>query len=272
MLFIFVAFLEQQKQLKLQQKELALTREEFNQQNNTSKLQRFENTFFNLVSIQNQILKDIVHDNGVKTRLNNYVEKEEYKGREFFNFIKEQIESDYLIIKKAITGEEFLDETRHIKIPVDSVLGKYEMTRQELIDEYTENDGSFDELSLSLKCDKIIFEKYQYKYAHYFRHLYRILKLIYETEKLEKIGVEDVVKIQEIELRFRNYSKFLQAQMSTSELFIMFYNSLKFEKMKELVNKYDFLENLQKELLMDISHTKFYDFKFKSKSNYFKNK
>lgn len=45
---------------KLQKHELDATRDEFKQQNETTKLQRFETTFFNLLALYNQIKKDLV--------------------------------------------------------------------------------------------------------------------------------------------------------------------------------------------------------------------
>ncbi len=46
---IIVTILMQREELKSQREELALTRKEFHSQNKTMKLQRFENTFFNLL-------------------------------------------------------------------------------------------------------------------------------------------------------------------------------------------------------------------------------
>jgi hypothetical protein len=44
---------------RLQKKELDATRAEFQQQNETTKLQRFETTFFNLITLYTQIKKDL---------------------------------------------------------------------------------------------------------------------------------------------------------------------------------------------------------------------
>lgn len=49
----------QQKELKQNTQELALQREEFKEQNKTLKLQRFENTFFNMLSLQQEITNNI---------------------------------------------------------------------------------------------------------------------------------------------------------------------------------------------------------------------
>ena len=49
----------QREDLKLQYDELHAQREEFEQQNMTLKLQRFENTFFNMMQLQQQIVNDL---------------------------------------------------------------------------------------------------------------------------------------------------------------------------------------------------------------------
>ncbi len=54
---IIYTILLQRNELELQRKELRLTRNEFKDQNNTLKRQRFENTFFNMLNLQSQIVE-----------------------------------------------------------------------------------------------------------------------------------------------------------------------------------------------------------------------
>jgi len=56
---IIITILMQREELQLQRKELAQTRHEFAQQNETMRLQRFENTFFNLLQLHHQIVEGI---------------------------------------------------------------------------------------------------------------------------------------------------------------------------------------------------------------------
>ncbi len=53
---LIYAILLQQEELSLQRNELRLTREEFSSQNKTLAKQRFENTFFNMLSLHNEIV------------------------------------------------------------------------------------------------------------------------------------------------------------------------------------------------------------------------
>ena len=71
---IFTIFL-QKRELALQREELEETRKEFTQQNDTLKKQRFENTFFQLLRLHN----DIVDKLKIKA-----VDGETYSSREFF--------------------------------------------------------------------------------------------------------------------------------------------------------------------------------------------
>ena len=52
---IIYTIFQQKKELSLQRLEISKTREEFVTQNTTLRLQRFENTFFNLLNLHHQI-------------------------------------------------------------------------------------------------------------------------------------------------------------------------------------------------------------------------
>jgi len=57
--FLIVTVLMQRKELEFQRQELRDTRKEFITQNKTLKTQLFENTFFNMLSLHNQIVNDM---------------------------------------------------------------------------------------------------------------------------------------------------------------------------------------------------------------------
>ncbi|RZJ64922.1 MAG: hypothetical protein EOO45_17555, partial [Flavobacterium sp.] len=54
--------------------------------------------------------------------------------------------------------------------------------------------------------------------------------------------------------KFAKFSEFVQAQMAIPELFLLFYNSLSFPKLQSLLKRYNVLENLPLESLLDKSH------------------
>ena len=61
---VIVAIFIERHELTLQRKDLSLQRKEFATQNETLQLQRFENTFFNMLTLQQRIVLDLCHKDG----------------------------------------------------------------------------------------------------------------------------------------------------------------------------------------------------------------
>lgn len=101
---LIVTLIYQKEELKFQRDELAETRkelqgqrEEFEEQNKTLKRQRFENTFFNMLSLQQAIINNLSYENPVQneTELMRYdVKQRTYKNRFVFEGLYE-----YAIVK-----------------------------------------------------------------------------------------------------------------------------------------------------------------------------
>lgn len=89
-----------------------------------------------------------------------------------------------------------------------------------------------------------LFNRYHYALGHYFRHLYHILKYINQYELKCLDDAKNQREKDEIRKRCKNYSDLVQAQMSAHELALLYYNSLCFPKMAEFVKHYGLLENL----------------------------
>lgn len=111
---LIITLLYQREELKLQREELQETRkelkgqrEEFEEQNKTMKRQRFENTFFNMLSLQQEIVANLsVESKEVKRAevvINNY------KGREVFEKIYEGINEYVLYELQSIGIKEIVD-------------------------------------------------------------------------------------------------------------------------------------------------------------------
>ena len=146
---LIVTLLFQKEELKLQREELAHTREElkgqreeFEEQNKTMKRQRFENTFFNMLSLQQEIVANLSIDEVHKTfDFSTHTQDEQrtsYNGRTIFREI-------YLNLKITISEYTF----KGIRHAIQA------------------NDyGVYSYISDTTRFD------------HYFRHLYRIFKYI----------------------------------------------------------------------------------------------
>lgn len=115
-----------------------------------------------------------------------------------------------------------------------------------------------DTVNCQSEIDKNYLEVYSsqaYQLGHYFRHLYHIIKYIDEGDIANK----------------KKYTDIVQAQMSDSELYITFYNSLSnhgFIKLYPLLKKYHFFENItSRNKNFDNQATLFYpDTNFKNKT------
>ena len=91
---LIVTLLYQKEELKLQREELAQTREElkgqreeFEEQNKTMKRQRFENTFFNMLSLQQEITHNLSYENPIQEELEfmrHDIKQRTYKNRAVF--------------------------------------------------------------------------------------------------------------------------------------------------------------------------------------------
>lgn len=218
--------------------------------------QNFEHTFFELLKNQNEILYRIsfdISDNrnvigNINTKGNGleYFIYAEFKLKQLYNFISQ----DFL--KKSIiqpgNKQLIIDECDGAAFDIFNSL----MSLEELKLFYAnrpklrenESETEFDKRK-SEHVYNYFFEKHGLFVGHYFRHLFNVLKFI------EKHSVVFYWKA-------KFYTGLVQAQMSAPELFVLFYNGLKFEKMEKYINKYKLIENLAVEDLILPGHERFY--------------
>ena len=204
---IIFTILLQRKELGYQRKELQETRAEFVIQNKTLKIQRFENTFFNLLELHNQIVNDIDYEKKLDANNPYSNETRTVKGRDVFQ-------------------DRFNNFNRRIKGNVDT-----------------------NKLYLSF------YESRKTDFGHYFRNLYRIFKMIHETEFISaselNLDLSNIKDKEKYELcnyiqRYR-YTSIVRAQLSDYELLLLFYNCLSdngIEKFKPIIEEYAILKNM----------------------------
>lgn len=210
---MIVTFAFQRYELSMQRQELKSQREEFTSQNKTLRLQRFENTFFSMMELQQSIVNDLYAEevnkrivledatNGIGKRGKEVITQYQHRGRDLFHYA-------FMVVKLTIK-----DDT-----PQDyNVNGLYSVLHKMGL-------KSFDEYyTVSL-------------FDHYFRHLYTILKFIDQNDWL---GENEQYK----------YATFLRATLSRYELVMLYYNGFFYAKMKRLMEKYHLLNNLRTDLL-----------------------
>jgi hypothetical protein len=153
---LIITLLYQREELKLQREELQETRkelkgqrEEFEEQNKTMKRQRFENTFFNMLSLQQEIVANL---------------SVEWKEREW-NALESQWK-ERVINNKGREVFEKIYEGINVQ-PVYMHIGIKEIVNHEI-----ENYNEYRELIS--------------RFDHYFRHLYRIFKYIDESDLIDE--------------------------------------------------------------------------------------
>ncbi len=141
----------QRNELALQRHELKLTRKEFATQNETLKSQRFENTFFKMVSLHHEIIDKLeIQEEALFSE-----EETKYEKRRVFKYCKSQL-TRILFDRKS--SEKINDDTTEIEIVT-------------YIDHH-------------IKSAYTVFfkSKTNHLLSHYFRNLYHIFKYIYNSE------------------------------------------------------------------------------------------
>lgn len=261
-ILFFLALRMQSKELSLQIKELKETKDVFVIQQKAIKLQQFETTFFNLIKNWKEILNDISlgNSNG-KAVLGQYIRS---------------VQNELVILSKK-ESKEFVEDLQRSHM----YAGRFEVIKKkysflnietENLDEEAYLKNLFVHLENLRKLDKvriaykIVYEKKEYNVDQYFRYFYHILSYVKnEEENIKKLD-KDTNLVENFN-NFKRYTDLLQAQTSTSELRSIFYNGLCFPKSYELLEHYNFLENLPVSELINQSHVHFYpNTKFKNRS------
>lgn len=223
----------QRKELSLQREELKLTRTEmadqtaeFEKQNSTLQLQRFENTFFQLLNQFEQIASNLSFSYMENTDCKKY-----YPDDEGPAYPLDQKRS--IIVGRELFWHAFEEVPHYYKV-VDTILpdGTMKVNGMRGLLKAKGMEGYMDSFTPSY-------------FDHYFRLMYRILKFVDNTKLIaeaEKYG----------------YTCILRALLSRYELVWLYYNGLSdygSEKFKPLIEKYSMLQNLREELLVDECET-----------------
>lgn len=219
---VIFAIILQKKELELQREELEQTREELKgqkkeliQQNDTLRRQRFENTFFQMMSLQQEIVNTLSYF------------RPQIKGRDVFKVLYEYSNTHHIDFNGNVIDLQSLKEALRKK-------------------HYSQKIESFDILSQDNNKSGFDYSPYnkadQPQYLdHYFRHLYRMVKFVDETKLLP----------DNFDERYQ-YTSMIRATLSRYEIVWLFYNGLSengVEKFKPLIEKYALLRGLRLDML-----------------------
>lgn len=214
---VIVAIFIQRNELRLQRKDLVLQRQEFSTQNETLKLQRFENTFFNMLSLQQQIVNDLSFTDIDKEQV-----LEDAQNPALGRIAKE------VIVNKDVNGRElffysFVERPHYFNL-ADGSTKKVKGMRIYL---YYNGISSYDDSYTPTYFD------------HYFRHLYTIIKFV---DNADFLSFDEKYK----------YTSMVRATLSRYELIWLFYNGISSvgkQKFKRLIEQYSLLKNIREDLL-----------------------
>lgn len=173
-------------------------------------LQRFESTFFNMLSQHQQITSELSFSYTYKENI-----KEDAPDPTMGRLIKE------VVVTKEIKGRELFRFLFTTRVTKELGIGICDSLKDGGIESYTESQSPpyFD---------------------HYFRHLYRTIKYIHETDFLT------------YNQKYK-YTSIVRATLSRYELIWLYYNCLSpygQYKFKHLIEEYSLLKNMREELLV----------------------
>lgn len=151
---------------------------------------------------------------------NSSYRKEDYK--KFMETVLAGENEEWELIKKQKLKEvegEIGHYSRKLKIDIireNLVFLNNLYFNNEIIDKFNENFSKNPLIELKIKAYELVYKEYSPHVGHYFRNLYRIVRLI-EDESFSK---DENVNITEK----RKYRGILRAQLSSMELLMIFYN------------------------------------------------
>ena len=220
---LIITLILQRQELGLQREELEQTREEmknqraeFEKENETLKYQRFENLFYNMLNLQQEIVNGLRFD---------YVEEELAS---FTNSSNSPIQRERQMVKQSVVGREvfrYLFEEVDLDLSLKDGFGN--KVQKEGYRRYLGKNGiaAYDDTWIPTRFD------------HYFRHLYKIIQFV----DSQGFPFEEAYK----------YVSMLRGTLSRYELVWIYYNGLNpsFLKFKKLIEKYSLLKSLREDLL-----------------------
>jgi hypothetical protein len=240
--------------------------EQFNEQKKVDYQQNFENTFFNMLTIHHDIVKNIdfnpLNLAGFFDPLNHYLDN-------YHNNLRQLICENKLVVSRDVFKVS-LDLLKTL-IKDDLILEKLYQNPMSLALNENQFLEKHDKLQKLFKKQKItflnckaetrfqsIYDKIYYElstdFGHYFRNVYRIIKMVDEKKFSEDFREDFKVKYA--------YTSIVRAQLSDDEIVWLFFNCLSnkgSEKFKPLLEKYSILKIINEDDETYSFYSKFYE-------------
>lgn len=271
--------------LKVQQEQLEAQKKEMKQNEKLISQQQFETTFFGLLQTQKDLRLGLSCKmfRVVRRKCNYEVESIDIGSNIFFNSILSELKNLYKVynrpeyskwdgskadllvadLNKQASYFEEMDYPFDYIGEFNTLLDSFNLSFWTSLYQVKESNvnSAKEKDTEELMCCCIyghVFLRYQEQLGHYFRHLYNVVKFLNnEKERCLKEIINDDNFSQlnlSIEKRFSNYFSFIQSMLSSSELAVLFYNSMLFPKAKKLYIEYGMFDNLLDSKLIKKEH------------------
>ncbi len=201
---------QQIKEFELQRKELEQTREVFEEQSETLKIQRFENTFFQLISLYHEIIDKLAH-----------------KPKSFDEYSTDYFQKREVISKAVSDLKYFLKSYSEDNFRKTAIYPK---------------DRSLEEIEKILRIgyETFYFKTYKQLLSHYYRNIYHIFKFIHKTDLIKKEKKQFYASLFRAQLSSDDLFLIFYNSM---------YEGLGYPKFLFLIKEFDILQNFDFDLL-----------------------
>lgn len=221
-----------------------------------TQLQALETSVFNLFAFQNDIRKLVSERNGLNVSTNDIVDRPTTLSN--LKNTKASFESLFTALKSDsnfFLGKSNVGAFNYFATYIIYMNQYNWKSPEEMLINYYQIDSNKLVTNGKSEVYKRFFGEFRSVIGHYCRNLYHILKYLFDKEQEEKKSNKNS---KEVYIKYKRYADLLQAQMSTDELLLCFYNGLIFRKAKFLYQYYDFLENINIEELIDKEDAELY--------------
>lgn len=255
-LLVYLAFVGQRVQLVYQQAELRATRLEFGQQTDAlegqqtemerqvmeSKRQTFDNAFFQMLQLYN----DILAETGVEGHGRNSAEMD--RGRDAFAEFVSRHRNRYAkafedAASSALAAEGDPLPTKEpgmVAGAFDNRLARYRERLEARMNEMESGQTEAERGAAALDAYRGLYTAHQHEIGHYFRTLYHVVKFVDRADP----GVVP---------NKQQYVSIVRSQLSSPELALLAYNGLTHgrEKFKPLMERYGLLKQMPSDDITD---------------------
>lgn len=244
--------------------------QQFDEQKKIDYKQNFESIFFNMLNIHHDIVKNI--DYNLIDLISPFSQLNTYSSREITEFnkiinIQRNLQSRdvfkhtlfalYRLIKedlKLITEEENISKIPNQNFRVVYYIKDKIKNFEQIFPTHELKSLNQSKLTRFQSIYDFVYFKLSTDFGHYFRNLYRIIKMV-DEKKFSEDAIEDY-KIK------YSYTSIIRAQLSDDEIGWLFFNCLSnkgSEKFKPLIEKYSLLKIINTDDETYNFYAKFYE-------------